>query len=65
MQSEIAAYRLSDEFSVCVRGGLHCAPLMHEALGSEGLIRVSVSAFNTLTECKHFIGAIKNISGRC
>ena len=65
MQSEIAAYRLSDEFSVCVRGGLHCAPLMHEALGSEGLIRVSVSAFNTLTECKHFIGAIKKISGRC
>ena len=59
MQSEIAAYRLSDEYSICVRGGLHCAPLMHRALGSEGLIRVSVCAFNTVSECEKFIGAIR------
>ena len=62
MQSEIAAYRLSDEFSICVRGGLHCAPKMHEALNSDGLIRASVSAFNSLGECEKFIEAVKSLT---
>ena len=61
IQSEIAAYKLSDEYSICMRGGLHCAPLMHKALNSEGLIRASVSAFNSHGECEKFISAIKNI----
>lgn len=61
IQSEMAAYKLSDEYSICVRGGLHCAPLMHKALRSEGLIRASVSAFNTDNECRIFVSAIKNI----
>ena len=62
MQSEMAAFRLSDEYSVCVRGGLHCAPLMHKALKSEGLVRASVSAFNTENECEQFIAAVKKLS---
>lgn len=62
MQSEMAAFRLSDEFSICVRGGLHCAPLMHKALGSEGLVRASVSAFNTLSECERFVYAVKKLA---
>lgn len=62
--SEQAAYRLSEEYSVCVRGGLHCAPLMHEALGTEdGLIRASLSAFNTLRETELFISAVKALAG--
>ena len=62
MQSEMAAFKLSDEYSICVRGGLHCAPLMHKALGSEGLIRASLSAFNTESECERFVAAIKKIA---
>lgn len=62
MQSEEAAYRLSEGFSVCVRGGLHCAPLMHEALQSRGLIRASLSPFNSITEVDFFIDAIKKMS---
>ena len=62
LQSEMAAYRLSDEYSICVRGGLHCAPLMHRALESDGLIRASVSAFNTENECERFISAIKKLA---
>ena len=62
MQSEIAAFKLSDEYSICVRGGLHCATLMHKSLKSEGLIRASVSAFNTQSECERFIEAIKKLA---
>ena len=62
MQSEMGAFRLSDEYSICVRGGLHCAPLMHRALNSEGLIRASLSAFNTQSECEQFISAVKKLA---
>lgn len=58
MQSEIAASELSEKFGICVRGGLHCAPLMHKALGSEGLVRASVSAFNSMQECEFFVEKI-------
>jgi len=61
MQSEEAAYKLSEEYSVCVRGGLHCAPLMHKAIGSEGLVRASISAFNTEGEAEYFIRCVKSL----
>ncbi|MDE6585123.1 MAG: aminotransferase class V-fold PLP-dependent enzyme [Clostridia bacterium] len=64
MQSELAAFTLSEEFSICVRGGLHCAPKMHEALGSEGLIRASVSPFNSFDECEAFIKAVQSLATR-
>lgn len=62
MQAEMAAFRLSDEYSICVRGGLHCAPLIHKALGSDGLIRASLSPFNTESECERFVYAIKKLA---
>lgn len=62
MQSEMAAYRLSEEYSVCVRGGLHCAPLMHEALSSDGLVRVSLSAFNNEREVDYFLRAAEKLA---
>ena len=61
LQSELAAHTLS-EMGICVRGGLHCAPLMHEALKSDGLVRVSLSAFNTQNECEQLVSAINKIS---
>ncbi len=62
MQSEEAAYLLSEEYSICVRGGLHCAPLMHEALGSDGLVRVSVSPFNNQREVDYFLSAAEKLA---
>lgn len=62
MQSEVAAYRLSEDYGICVRGGLHCAPKMHEALKSDGIIRASVSAFNNLNECDKLIEAVQKLS---
>lgn len=37
---------------ICVRAGLHCAPLAHEALGTlpRGAVRLGFGAFNTVTE---------------
>ncbi len=64
MGSEQAAYRLSEEYSVCVRGGLHCAPLMHESFGTAegGLIRASLSPFNSEREAELFFTALKSIA---
>lgn len=62
MQSELAAFRLSEEYSVCVRGGLHCAPLMHEALSSDGLVRASLSAFNNEREVDYFLRAVEKLA---
>ena len=62
MQSEMAAYRLSEEFSICVRGGLHCAPLMHQALHSDGLVRASLSAFNNEREVDYFLRAAEKLA---
>lgn len=47
---EVARYL--DENGVCVRAGLHCAPLAHESGGTleQGTVRVSFSHFNRLRE---------------
>ena len=62
LQSEMAAYRLSEEYSICVRGGLHCAPLMHEALSSDGLVRASLSAYNNEREVHYFLRAVEKLA---
>ena len=40
------------EQGVCVRSGLHCAPLAHESAGTleSGTVRMSFSPFNTHAE---------------
>lgn len=46
-----------------LRGGLHCAPLVHQALGTEknGAVRFSPSAFNTKAEAEKFIRTVGGI----
>ena len=58
--TEVAEY-LSENYGICVRGGLHCAPLKHKFLGTlnQGTVRVSLSYFTTNNELKMFIIAIK------
>ena len=62
VQSEMAAFALSEEFGICVRGGLHCAPLMHKALGSDGLIRLSFSAFTPPVAVEETLKAISALA---
>lgn len=63
LQSEEVAYALSENFFIAVRGGLHCAPLMHKALGTDenGLVRASLSAFNTREEAFALVKAMRRI----
>lgn len=55
---------LSSQYDVAVRGGLHCAPLIHRHLGTlqSGIIRASVSADNTLGEADFFIRAVREMA---
>ena len=54
---------LNTEFGICTRAGAHCAPLMHEALGTQGqgAVRFSFSSFNTLDEVDAGIAAVAAI----
>ena len=65
VSSENAADILNSEYDVAVRGGFHCAPLMHKKLGTDkdGLVRASLSVYNSAGETDYFIKAIKKISG--
>ena len=57
---------LNSEFDIAVRGGFHCAPLMHKFLhtDSQGLTRVSLAVQNSSRERGFFISAIKRICSR-
>ena len=54
---------LNEKYDICVRGGYHCAPIKHKALGTigQGAVRVSISYFNTFSEIQKLLYAIKHI----
>lgn len=54
---------LNKKYDIAVRGGFHCAPLMHKYLGTEnsGLVRVSLAIQNSSSELSYFIRALKEI----
>lgn len=62
--SEEFAGILSDRYDIAVRGGLHCAPLAHKALGTFdcGLVRASFSPDQGLKEADFFVNTLKEIS---
>ena len=62
--SEAADYLARED--IAVRGGLHCAPKMHDALGSgrNGLVRASLSEFNSPAEVEQFLAAAEEIAAR-
>jgi len=60
------AMTLDAAYRVQVRPGLHCAPLMHEALGTQasgGTVRLSLGAFTTESEIDTAIAALADIAG--
>lgn len=55
---------LWEKYEIAVRAGAHCAPLMHEALGTkeQGAVRFSFSHYNTFEEVDTAIRAIHEIA---
>lgn len=62
MSCEIIGAELAAR-GICIRSGLHCAPLAHKTAGTlaTGTIRMSFSCFNTKRELKSFVSAIRDI----
>ncbi len=63
LQSEHVSDLLSSTYDIAVRGGLHCAPLMHENLGTldNGLVRSSFSHYNSEREIDELLFALRQI----
>lgn len=64
MDSATVSDILWEDYEICVRAGAHCAPLMHEALGTveQGAVRFSFSYFNTEEEVETAINAVREIA---
>ena len=52
-----------DKHGVCVRPGLHCAPLAHMTLGTpkDGAVRVSTGPLTTEADVNRFIDALDRV----
>ena len=63
MDSNVVCDHLTDKYNVITRGGLHCAPLMHQYLGTtnQGIVRASVSCVTTKQECFALLNAVQNL----
>lgn len=61
--SSIQTANLLSERGVCVRGGLHCAPLTHNYFGTSerGLVRVSAGYFTSKEDIDGLIYAVSDI----
>ena len=55
---------LFSQYGIATRPGAHCAPLMHDALGtgSRGAVRFSFSHYNTMEEINTAIAALREIA---
>ena len=63
MDPDDIGYALLHSFGITVRVGLHCAPLIHKALGTfpQGCVRVSISYLNSDDDIDIGIDAIQKI----
>lgn len=57
---------LAQEFGICTRAGAHCAPLIHEALGTSfrGAVRFSFSHLNTARDVEQAVDAVADLARR-
>ena len=58
---EVSDY-LAEEYGIYTRPGGHCAPLMHQTLGTvdQGAVRFSFSSFNTKEDAEQAVKALKD-----
>ena len=63
LDSSYLADLLDEKFQICVRAGLHCAPLIHKKLDTinTGTVRVSLDYNNRFEEIDRLVYALKSI----
>lgn len=63
---EDAGAILDADFHIAVRAGLHCAPRVHERLGTlgRGAVRFSPGLFNTLDDMDAAVLAVTSMARR-
>jgi selenocysteine lyase/cysteine desulfurase len=64
MEALDAGTLLDGEYDIACRTGLHCAPLVHEQLGTAkigGSVRIGIGPFNTEAHMKAMIEAVSEI----
>ncbi|KXS47346.1 MAG: cysteine desulfurase [Halanaerobium sp. 4-GBenrich] len=63
LSSNQLAFKLQHEYNIQLRGGLHCAPLLHKFLGTDnqGMLRLSPGYFNTEAEVDEFLNILETI----
>ena len=64
MESGEVEAALSEDYGIAVRSGAHCAPRLHEALGTkaQGAVRFSFGLFNTEDEIDEAVRAVKELA---
>lgn len=57
---------LDQEYGISTRPGAHCAPLMHQALGTveQGAVRFSFSHYNTREEVEQAVTAVRELAAQ-
>ena len=56
------ANELNERYKICVRSGLHCAPLIHKKLKTDGAVRISLNFNNTEEEIDYLCFALNKIA---
>ncbi len=64
VDSALVSDWLWEDYQICTRAGAHCAPLMHQVLGTaaQGAVRFSFSHMNTEEEADAAIQAVKELA---
>ncbi|MGN0504091.1 MAG: aminotransferase class V-fold PLP-dependent enzyme [Ruminococcus sp.] len=64
ISSDELANILDNKYSIATRGGIHCSPLAHRSYKTDdiGTVRISPSAFTTLSEINSLVMALRQLS---
>jgi len=65
LEAQDVGIMLDVDYNIACRTGLHCAPLVHEQLGTDkikGAVRFGIGPFNTEEHIKAAIAAVKEIA---
>ncbi len=57
-------HRLYQQFGICTRSGLHCAPLAHRTLGTikGGTVRIALSKYHSFEDLNYLVSSVEKIA---